>query len=47
VLYLLHGWSDMANGWTAVGQANFIFDNLIAEGKLKPMLVVMPLAMAT
>src|SRR6266853_2715337 len=43
VLYLLHGWSDMANGWTAVGQANFIFDNLIAEGKVKPMLVVMPL----
>ena len=43
VLYLLHGWSDMANGWTEVGQANFIFDNLIAEGKAAPMLVVMPL----
>jgi enterochelin esterase-like enzyme len=43
VLYLLHGWSDMANGWTAVGQANFVFDNLIAEGKVKPMIVVMPL----
>ncbi len=43
VLYLLHGWSDLANGWTEVGQANFIFDNLIAEGKVKPMLVVMPL----
>ncbi len=43
VLYLLHGWSDMAAAWTAVGQANFIFDNLIAEGKVKPMLVVMPL----
>jgi enterochelin esterase family protein len=43
VLYLLHGWSDMASGWTAVGQANFILDNLIAEGKVKPMLVVMPL----
>lgn len=43
VLYLLHGWSDMADGWTAVGKANFIFDNLIAEGKAKPMLVVMPL----
>jgi enterochelin esterase-like enzyme len=43
VLYLLHGWSDMANGWTAVGQANFIFDNLIAEGKAEPMLVAMPL----
>src|SRR5580658_1198707 len=43
VLYLLHGWSDMANGWMAVGKANFIFDNLIAEGKVKPMIVVMPL----
>ncbi|MGB6385586.1 MAG: alpha/beta hydrolase-fold protein [Terriglobales bacterium] len=43
VLYLLHGWSDLANGWTAVGRANFIFDNLIAEDKIKPMIVVMPL----
>jgi enterochelin esterase-like enzyme len=43
VLYLLHGWSDKANGWTAVGKANFIFDNLIAQGKVKPMVVVMPL----
>jgi enterochelin esterase family protein len=43
VLYLLHGWSDRANGWTAVGRANLIFDNLIAEGKVKPMVVVMPL----
>ncbi len=43
VLYLLHGYSDGANGWTAVGQANFIFDNLLAEGKMKPMLVVMTL----
>lgn len=43
VLYLLHGWSDMANGWLAVGQANYIFDNLIAEHRMKPMLIVMPL----
>ena len=43
VLYLLHGWSDLANGWTEVGQANFIFDNLISEGKMTPMIVVMPL----
>ena len=43
VLYLLHGYSDMANGWTAVGRANVILDNLIAEGKAKPMVVVMPL----
>ncbi len=43
VLYLLHGYSDMASGWTAVGRANVILDNLIAEGKAKPMVVVMPL----
>src|SRR5205085_2537308 len=43
VLFLLHGWSDLASGWTAVGEANFILDNLIAQGKAKPMLVVMPL----
>lgn len=42
-LYLLHGYSDDASGWTAVGRANVILDNLIAEGKTKPMLVVMPL----
>ncbi|MBI3474758.1 MAG: esterase [Acidobacteria bacterium] len=43
VLYLLHGWSDLANGWTEVGEANFILDNLIAQGKAQPMIVVMPL----
>ncbi len=43
VLYLLHGFSDTAVGWTAVGQAHTILDNLIAQGRAKPMLVVMPL----
>jgi enterochelin esterase-like enzyme len=43
VLYLLHGFSDGANGWSAVGLANVILDNLIAQGKAKPMIVVMPL----
>src|SRR6266481_8510079 len=43
VLYLLHGFSDDASGWTAVGRAHVILDNLIAQGKTKPMLVVMPL----
>jgi enterochelin esterase family protein len=43
VLYLLHGFSDDASGWTAVGKANLILDNLIAEGKAKPMIIVMPL----
>jgi enterochelin esterase-like enzyme len=43
VLYLLHGYSDDASGWTAVGRANVIFDNLIAQQKAKPMIVVMTL----
>ena len=43
VLYLLHGYSDMANAWTVMGRANFILDNLIAHGNAKPMIVVMPL----
>ncbi|MGH9510985.1 MAG: esterase [Terriglobales bacterium] len=43
ILYLLHGFSDDASGWTAVGRANVILDNLISEGKAKPMVVVMPL----
>jgi enterochelin esterase-like enzyme len=43
VLYLLHGYTDDARGWTALGRANVILDNLIAEGKAKPMIVVMPL----
>src|ERR1700724_1212694 len=47
VLYLLHGFSDDASGWTAVGRANVILDNVIAQGKAKPMIVVMPLAYGT
>jgi enterochelin esterase-like enzyme len=43
VLYLFHGFSDDASAWTAVGRAHVILDNLIAAGKAKPMLVVMPL----
>lgn len=43
VLYLLHGYSDDASGWTAVGRANVILDNLITQGKSKPMVIVMPL----
>ena len=47
VLYLLHGFSDDASGWTAVGYANVILDNLIAQGKAKTMIVVMPLGYGT
>lgn len=43
VLYLLHGFSDDAAGWTAVGRANLILDSMIAKGQAKPMVVVMPL----
>lgn len=43
VLYLLHGFSDDASGWTAVGQAHVILDNLIAARMVEPMLVVMTL----
>ena len=43
VLYLLHGYSDGADGWLSAGKANDIFDSLIATGKAKPMIVVMTL----
>lgn len=42
VLYLLHGSGDTEAGWTTIGRANLILDNLIAQGKAKPMIVVMP-----
>jgi enterochelin esterase family protein len=46
VLYLLHGGGDIESGWTMIGRANTILDNLIAEGKVRPMVVVMPLGHA-
>jgi enterochelin esterase family protein len=42
-LYLLHGMSQSADDWTSMGGANFVLDNLIAQGNAKPMVVVMPL----
>lgn len=42
VFYLLHGAGDCDDSWTSVGRASFILDNLIAEGKAKPMVIVMP-----
>jgi enterochelin esterase-like enzyme len=42
VLYLIHGGSDTEETWTKVGRANLIADNLIAQGKTKPMIIVMP-----
>lgn len=43
VLYLLHGMNEEARAWTTAGAANIILDNLIADGKAKPMIVVNPL----
>jgi enterochelin esterase family protein len=42
VLYLLHGIGDLDEGWVSIGRANFILDNLLADGKIVPMIVVMP-----
>ncbi|MCA9215669.1 MAG: hypothetical protein KDB27_21535 [Planctomycetales bacterium] len=42
VFYLLHGAGDCDDSWTTVGRAGIILDNLIAAGKAKPMIVVMP-----
>ena len=42
VFYLLHGAGDCDDSWTSVGRAALIMDNLIAAGKAKPMVVVMP-----
>ena len=42
VLYLFHGTGGVESQWTEVGRANVILDNLIADHKAKPMVVVMP-----
>jgi len=42
VLYLLHGGGDEDSGWSTIGRAGFILDNLLAAGKARPMIVVMP-----
>ncbi len=47
VLYLLHGSNDTAAGWTMAGNANFVLDNLLADKKMVPMIVVMPFGHAT
>ena len=41
VLYLQHGGGEDETGWVKQGRANFILDNLIAEGKASPMIIVM------
>lgn len=42
VLYLLHGSGDNDSHWTLLGRANVIADNLLADGRAVPMLIVMP-----
>ncbi len=41
VLYLLHGWGENEFGWTFQGHVDQIMDNLLAAGKVKPMIIVM------
>lgn len=41
VMYLLHGYSDNDGSWTVHGRSNYILDNLIAQGKAQPMVMVM------
>jgi enterochelin esterase-like enzyme len=45
VLYLQHGWGEDETAWSNQGRANLILDNLIAEGKITPLLVVMTYGM--
>ncbi len=41
VLYLQHGWGEDETAWTNQGHANLIMDNLIADGKIKPFIIVL------
>ena len=45
VLYLQHGWGEDETAWSSQGHANLIMDNLIAEGKIKPFIIVMTYGM--
>ena len=42
VVYLLHGFGDREEAWVDAGHANWIIDNLISQGRIEPMIVVMP-----
>ena len=45
VLYLQHGWGEDETAWANQGHANLIIDNLIAEGKTRPFIIVMTYGM--
>jgi len=42
VVYLLHGFGDREEAWIETGRANTIADNLIAQGRIRPLIIVMP-----
>jgi enterochelin esterase-like enzyme len=44
-LYLQHGWGEDETAWSNQGHANLIIDNLVAEGKIKPFIIVMTYGM--
>lgn len=45
VLYLQHGWGEDETAWSTQGHANLIMDNMIAEGKIEPFIIVMTYGM--
>lgn len=45
VLYLQHGWGEDETAWSNQGRANLIMDNMIADGKIKPFIIVMTYGM--
>jgi enterochelin esterase-like enzyme len=45
VLYLQHGWGEDETAWSNQGHANLIMDNMIAEGKVQPFIIVMTYGM--
>jgi enterochelin esterase-like enzyme len=45
VLYLQHGWGEDETAWSNQGHANLIMDNMIADGKIKPFIIVMTYGM--
>lgn len=45
VLYLQHGWGEDETAWSNQGHANLIMDNLIADGKIDPFIIVMTYGM--
>src|SRR5205807_561536 len=47
VFYLLHGAGNSDSSWILTGRANYILDNLIAEGRARPMILVMPYGYST